>query len=234
MPRISLLALVFGCACSANQASYPDATAEAGVAQVVVDAAGPPAADAAPSDEPTTEEPLQPATSQAFVTTLGTVASDDYLNAVVADDQGAIYLAGSSNGALAENGSNGAGMDVVVARLHVDGTELSTTWVTEFGSSSAASEGARAIALDAQGNVVVAGTTFGDLGTELPPEALPYSGDAFAAKLSPTGEVIWVRVFGTSSRSSTPMAIDSGPFREGPRGSTRLGESSWTNLASST
>ena len=67
-----------------------------------------------------------------------------------------------------------------------------------------AQESARAITLDKDGNILVAGTTYGDLDDEWEP-IVP--GDVFAAKLNPAGEILWVRQWGSTDQEEYGFGI---------------------------
>jgi hypothetical protein len=79
---------------------------------------------------------------------------------------------------------SGAPADVFVARYDSSGTLL---WLSTFGGSG--EDDGRAIALDPAGNVYVVGTT----------RPQPGSGDAFVAKIDPSGALVYSALLGGSS-----------------------------------
>ncbi len=84
-----------------------------------------------------------------------------------------------------------AALDAYVAYFSAQG-ELS--WVKTFGGDH--EDTGNAIAFDPEGNVVVAGNFSRSMQLGATPVASLGSDDAFVLKLSPTGEVLWVRRFG--------------------------------------
>jgi hypothetical protein len=113
---------------------------------------------------------------------LGTT-EPDAAAALSPDPSGAVFVAGYTRGALqAERSSHDA--DAFVARYSSAGELL---WITQLGSSPGYEEFATGVSA-AAGEVYVAGYTFGALQGDSQGSA-----DAFVAKLSGQGEVLWIR-----------------------------------------
>lgn len=116
----------------------------------------------------------------------GTAATDAG-RAVAIDADGNVVVAGTTSGAL--EGDGFGGQDAFVRKHDADGNEL---WTHQFGTTG--DDEAVGVAIDAAGNVIVAGSTAG----ALEDESLGGT-DAFVRKLGPDGEHLWTRQFGTSS-----------------------------------
>lgn len=110
----------------------------------------------------------------------------DFGLAVAVDTDGHVLITGSTNGAL--GGTNAGSQDAFVRKLDRAGDEV---WTRQFGTSN--DEQGRAIAADADGNVLIAGHTGGAL------QGTPAGGrDAFLRKYDSAGNVVWTHQFGTS------------------------------------
>ncbi|MBX3139948.1 MAG: SBBP repeat-containing protein [Trueperaceae bacterium] len=107
---------------------------------------------------------------------------------VAADAAGNVLVAGTTDGALA--GANAGGEDAFVRKYGPDGGVL---WTRQFGTADA--DAARAVTLDAAGNVLVAGYTFGSLTDDAGGLV-----DAFVRKYDPNGDIVWTRQFGGVDR----------------------------------
>jgi len=122
-------------------------------------------------------------------------ADDDAARAVALDPSGNIIIAGytaSANFPISPTGSAPAGVDVFVAKLTPAGQPI---FVKVFGGSS--TDMPSAVAMDAQGNIYVAGTTYSP---NFPTSgaASSYSGgaDAFVMMLNSSGAVQFSRYLG--------------------------------------
>ncbi len=137
----------------------------------------------------------------AVLTTLqfGTPESD-IATSVALDVDGNVYLAGTTAGALGDQGHFG-GEDGFIRKLSSDLTE---TWTVQFGSGE--DEKVGGIAVDGEGNVYAAGGTEGAL-----PAASSAGGtDAFVAKLNPDGQQVWLAQFGSGADDEAAgVAVDS-------------------------
>lgn len=116
----------------------------------------------------------------------GTAQSDD-ANGIAADATGGVIVVGSTSGSLGTN--NLGGGDCFVRMYDGQGTEQST-W--QFGTTE--HDSAIAVAVDEEGNFIVAGGTYGNFGGTNTGEI-----DAFVRKYASGGEVLWTRQFGTDA-----------------------------------
>jgi septum formation inhibitor MinC len=116
---------------------------------------------------------------------LGT-STFDYSGSVATDSQGNIFISGATEGALA--GSNKGDDDAWVAKYSSEGTLL---WTKQLGTS--ASDISWGVATDSQGNVFISGYTGGALAGSNKGEF-----DAWVAKYSPEGTLLWTKQLGTS------------------------------------
>jgi hypothetical protein len=105
---------------------------------------------------------------------------------VAAGPGGDAYLVGTTAAAFPGQASAG-GFDAFVARYSPDGSDV---WTRQFGGPGG--EGARGVALDPAGNVLVVGNT--DLA--LPGERSAGGFDAFVAQYDAAGQELWTRQFG--------------------------------------
>lgn len=130
--------------------------------------------------------------------------------AVTGDDQGNIYTTGYYSGLAEINGEtkvvNGL-TDIFLSKI---GSNGSTTWVVSAGGSS--SDRGLAIAVDQNQNVIVSGFFSGTInfggGVSITSNA--NSQDAFVAKFSPAGGIIWAKSGGSSGNSdrANGVAVD--------------------------
>jgi uncharacterized delta-60 repeat protein len=121
----------------------------------------------------------------------------DYSHALATDSAGGVYISGYTEGSL--GGQNAGGGDAFLAKYNSAGTLL---WIRQLGTS--AQDHGYAVAADSMGNVYISGSTSGSLGG---PNA--GSHDAFLAKYSSAGVLLWVRQFGTSAyEGSSGVAVD--------------------------
>lgn len=131
---------------------------------------------------------------------LGTGSSDTSY-AVATDSKDNVYISGSTDSFLA--GVNQGSSDAWVAKYNSAGTR---EWKHQLGTSSP--DNSYAVATDSLGNVYISGDTRGSLGGAFigtDPEA----SDAWVAKYSTTGKLVWKDQFGTSSRdTSAGIATD--------------------------
>ena len=78
-------------------------------------------------------------------------------------------------------------------------------WFSVFGTEKF--EEVNGIAMDADGNIYITGSTMGDLGGNNNPSIADYS--AFVAKISGKGDVLWIRLVGTKhSTRGNYIAVD--------------------------
>ena len=102
-----------------------------------------------------------------------------------------VYVAGSTDGRFPKQKHVG-GLDGFVARFEADGTRV---WLQQFGTRR--DDSVDAIA-SAQGNVYLAGSSYGRLSKQQPNGA----SDAFVMRLEPDGSEAWTRQFGGSGEDS--------------------------------
>jgi hypothetical protein len=141
---------------------------------------------------------LDAALEQEWTLQFGDKASETAY-AVTVDDDGAIYVAGSTGGVL--SGMSSAGSSDIFVRKY-DAT-LSEQWTRQFGSSGA--DYPRSVRTDAGGNVYV----FGWVSAALPGQTALGERDAFLRKYDSTGTEVWTRQFGsTGDDLGYSMAID--------------------------
>jgi Beta-propeller repeat len=121
-------------------------------------------------------------------------SNDDYAYGIAVDTNGNVYITGYSDASWGTPVNSHAGyIDAFLAKLDPNGA---LEWNTFIGSSNW-DEG-RAIALDASGNVYVAGFSVTSWGAPVTPHAGDF--DAFIAKLDgTTGALMWNTFMGSSS-----------------------------------
>jgi len=139
-----------------------------------------------------------PGNAPLWVLQVGT-SLDDYGYGVAADSSGNVLMTGYSRGNFA--GTNQGGLDAVVGKYDANGNPI---WTRQLGS--AGNDWGRAVAVDASGNVFVAGQTTGNLG------AGTNSGlnDAFLAKYNASGTLLWTKLIGTPGDDiANAVAVDS-------------------------
>ena len=119
---------------------------------------------------------------------------------MAANPDGDVYVAGRTNGTLQGQASAG-GDDAFLRRYNADGDEI---WTLQFESSE--SDSASDVAVDAEGNVYVAGFTDG----AQPSQDGAGDGDAFVSKYGPDGSEVWTRQFSheNSYDSAESVALD--------------------------
>ena len=130
-------------------------------------------------------------------------AGEDLPLAVAVDAAGSVRICGLSSVSWGSPlRAFGSMNDGFVARLDASGSLL---WNTFLGGGSY--DEARGAALDASGNVYIAGSSGATWGSPL----IAFTGfnDGFAAKLSPTGTLAWHAFLGGSNQSSADaIAVD--------------------------
>jgi hypothetical protein len=126
-------------------------------------------------------------------------STDDYANDVATDSIGNVYISGNTNGFL--GGANQGSLDAWVAKYRSNGALI---WKKQLGTSRI--DISNGIATDSIGNIYISGLTGGSLGGT-------FQGgfyDAWVAKYSSNGVLIWKKQLGTSSDdASQGVATDS-------------------------
>lgn len=98
-------------------------------------------------------------------------------------------------GRFSDSGSTLLGLEPLEARRLL---AVAVDWIYQFGAFEDATDYAEAV--DAAGNVYIAGTTWGTVpGGTLPASQNAGSADAFVAKFDSEGAFVWARQFGTPS-----------------------------------
>ena len=117
-------------------------------------------------------------------------SEDDYVLSVAADKYDNVYATGRTLGWLGDDdaGANAGSSDAYVRKLDGIG---GVQWTHQFGTSAA--DQGYSVATDLIGSAYVTGYTEGDL-------AAPNAGgwDGFVSKVSPAGNELWTRQFGTA------------------------------------
>ncbi len=132
-----------------------------------------------------------------WIRQFGTFANDHTTD--VAVDTSGVYAAGYTGGALPGQSSSGSD-DAFVRKYDGSGNEL---WTMQFGTSYY--DYAQSVAVDASGNVYVAGLTSG----ALPGQTSSGGGDAFVRKYNGSGSELWTMQFGTSTYDEAyDVAVD--------------------------
>ena len=121
---------------------------------------------------------------ESWAISVGSTGNDTFFS-VAADGAGNVYVCGYTDGDL--GGPNAGKDDAILIKFDSDGKQV---WARSFGTSE--DDSANDLAVDADGNVYVCGTTMGDL-------AAPTEGgaDMFVGKISPDGETLWIEQMGT-------------------------------------
>jgi hypothetical protein len=118
----------------------------------------------------------------------GSLSPIDAAASVDVDEEGNVFVAGSTGDALPGQ-SNLGGSDAFLRKLDADGSEL---WTRQFGSSEG--DTGHSVRVDTNGHVLVAGSTFGSLAGQVSSGG----GDAFVFAFDSDGEELWTRQFGSS------------------------------------
>jgi hypothetical protein len=158
-----------------------------------------------------------PAVSLLSALAVGSAAGDSAARDVAADAAGNSYLVGIFSGTADFDPGPGTALltargtaDAYVAKYAPDG---SLVWVKRMGGDAAVStgtpydDGARAVAVDGGGNVVVAGQFIGT--ADFGGTTLTAAGgrDAFVAKLGPTGQVLWAKRWGAANNDEQGFGV---------------------------
>jgi hypothetical protein len=154
---------------------------------------------------------LDPQGNHLWTRQFGT-SSSDFTEDTAVDQTGNIFVVGATHGDL--EGANAGSLDAFVRKVDSDGNHL---WTRQFGTDNA--DYANSSAVDQNGNVFVAGSTYGDLDGA---NAGGY--DAYVRKLDPQGDHLWTRQFGTSiSDYAEAAAVDAD-------GNVIVGGNTWSDL----
>jgi hypothetical protein len=124
--------------------------------------------------------------NQSWIRQIGT-SGDDWAQAVALDGAGGVFVTGYTSDTL--GGPSAGQNDIWLARYDGAGNQ---TWIRQFGTNN--DDWTEAIALDGAGGVYVSGVTYGNLGGSNAGQ-----NDAWLARFGSSGNVIWIRQFGTSA-----------------------------------
>lgn len=131
---------------------------------------------------------------------LGVAGADTFGYSVAVDSGGSVYVAGSTTGAL--NGSTPRGLaDFFVAKYDSAGVWQST-W-QKGGVDVTANSIGHSVAVDANGNVFVAGETTAQLYTDL----TTGTKDLFIVKYNRLGEVLYLHQSGVAGRDTVGQSV---------------------------
>ena len=143
---------------------------------------------------------------QVWLKQFGTEDTDTSEDLFAAGDY--VYVAGSTLGELDPTVTKTArDNDAYIMKIDSSGEQV---WVRQFGGGEAQSDAAFAVAVDGDGNVLVAGRTSGEL-----PDQSTWGGfDAFLRKYDAEGTVLWTEQFGSDqglldSDTAFGVAVDS-------------------------
>jgi hypothetical protein len=133
-------------------------------------------------------------------------AANDYGSGIACDPSGNSYVTGHFFGNITLGDSlyvSAGNQDAYIAKLNPQGEII---WSLAFGGNGA-DEG-KALAVDTEGNCYATGF-LGSAGVEIQDETVSSLGgyDVYILKLSPSGELLWVRTFGGASNDQA-RAID--------------------------
>lgn len=112
----------------------------------------------------------------------------DISNGVATDRDGNVYISGSTRGSL--GATHRGDEDAWLAKYSADGK---LRWKRQLGTSGR--DASSGVATDREGNVYMSGETRGNLATSKPSVG---SADAWLAKYSKKGALLWTRQLGTS------------------------------------
>jgi len=120
---------------------------------------------------------------------------------VTTDSFGNLYVVGATNGKFPGQQRSGGKIDAFLRKFDPTGTEL---WTRQFGSIG--DDLALAVAVDSQGNILVAGEAGEDVPGKLRVGGL---NGAYVRKFSPSGDALWLRHFGIQQLSrATGVGVD--------------------------
>jgi hypothetical protein len=134
-------------------------------------------------------------------------AYDQSGEAAAADGEGNILLAGELLGSADFGGGavqSAGGRDIFVVKLDPSGGYL---WAKRFGDAK--DQSGRSVAADGLGNVLLAGVVNGSADFGDGPLQSAGGGDAFVAKLDPSGGYLWAKRFGDGqAQEATGVVAD--------------------------
>jgi hypothetical protein len=121
----------------------------------------------------------------------------DYATGVVVDGTGSVFESGWTDGKL--GGTHVGDTDAFLIKRAAD---HGVSWITQWGTATG--DTPHALARDKDGNLLVCGETYGDLGATNAGDL-----DAFVSKVSPDGTVLWSTQWGTADGDAAlAIAVD--------------------------
>ena len=129
--------------------------------------------------------------TEVWTRQFGTV-EDDYARSVCLDANGAIYVAGYTNGGTLPGQTIAGAQDAFVRKYDSSGTEV---WTRQFGTVPR--DIGTSVGVDASGGVYVSGYTEGMLA---PTGNAVVMSDIFVRKYDSSGTVQWTRQFGSNGK----------------------------------
>ena len=130
-------------------------------------------------------------------------AGKDRASAISIDSSDNIYIAGYTDGSLAE--ANAGNYDAVLLKTNINGD---IQWIKQFGTVTVINSGVNtgndqvtAMRIDSSDNIYIGGTTTGSF-----IETHAGDKDSFAIKLNPQGEILWSTQLGEHSKPNGGQA----------------------------
>lgn len=128
---------------------------------------------------------------------------------VTVDSDGNVIVVGYFEGVMQVGNTmltTNGGKDAFVLKLSPEGEKI---WAKGFGDEGV-SQSAQDVATDAEGNIILAGTSNGEMNFDGKKIGVLGDIDGFVAKLSPSGNAIWAfGIGGDNSQYCTNLAVDS-------------------------
>ena len=136
-------------------------------------------------------------------------AAEQTANGVTVDSNGNTIVVGYFEGVMQVGDTmltSSGGKDAFVLKLGPDGEKI---WARRFGDAGV-SQSVQDVATDSQDNVILVGTSNGELDFDGKKIGAPGEVDGFVAKLNPSGSAVWAfPIGGTNSQYCTNLAVDS-------------------------
>jgi len=134
--------------------------------------------------------------AQRWTRQMGTSSADKALALAVDCSRASVYVVGETKGSL--GGQPGAGVeDAFLTKLQDNGASVGLSFTKLLGTAKR--DQAHAVAVDADGDVHVAGATYGSLGAIANPDATGNTADLFVARYDANGALQAIDQRGTSA-----------------------------------
>lgn len=125
----------------------------------------------------------------------------DHVSGVTTDREGNVYAVGATEGKFLGQTRAGGGLDAYLRKFDGSGEEV---WTRQFGSIG--HDWARAVAVDGEGNILVAGEAAEDVPGK---SRVSGFGGAYIRKFGTDGNELWMRHFGVQPFSqANGVAVD--------------------------